>query len=504
MSNGPPPPPGFTNLLNPAHQIEPPTTNLPGTDDAPPADLRIDPPTNPNPPTDSTHNTGPNLGDRAGTTSGRTIKYKAPAKPTAAGENRFKFDSDVAGDEWDGGYLVDDSSQPPDPATWNTTGACAIDLGGGYTLNDLIKDTNGSTGFSSHKAAVGTVPSTFFLQVTSGMTIPDKIILGRDPFKSADVDIGSEEYQKRVLLFLCVNRDMMKRSTTGLSDKHASFLALLRLNFVIAGGCVTNLQERAVYSNEYAPNRTPWSDQLQFTATKDLVDFVADTWLQYVGILRHLFVSRGHHFKTEYSTMIDRVWKATTIEAPSGVEVPSWLDILRLGLHCFAIRPINIVVTDAYYGGTLAASLSIRFFTAPAGVAPVYTAFAGLKDMKMSSWWKLFADQYESQVNDLEKLAEMVTKLGLRAHQNAKLFNWNWSTLNIDLSPVDALAPLVLAFIDNLDDQESLRGQKSLTKRGDGGAAIRRNFSMALMNEARNSRFVQDPEEFFKKQAKTV
>jgi len=427
--------------------------------------------------------------------------HTAVPRPIATTAPILTLASSVEGDSWDGDYLIDATSQKPDPSSWNKAGACALDLEGGYTLNDLITDTNGSKGFSSHKAAVGTVPTSYYLQVTAGMSIPDKFILGRDPFRGPDSEIGSEAYQKKILAFLVVNRDMMLTAVTGLSVPHASFLALMRLNFVLAGGITSTLTERAVYVNEYTHTNKAWDANMSFAASRIVVEYIAETWLQYVGVLRHFFVVRGHHYKSDYDAVIKKLWGATTIDLPTGMDAPSWPNILRLGLHCFGIRSLNILVTDAYYSGKLAAALSLRFFAAPAGTAPVTTAWAGILTMKKALWWPLFEESYRQQIHELEALYVRVTQMGLKAHVNAKLFNWNWPSMRIDTSPVDAIAPLVLAFIDNLEAGESLRGQKCLTKRGDGGSAIRRSFGTSLINEERSSKFLESPEQFFKTKA---
>lgn len=477
-TNGPPRPATFQSTTPPAIQ---------------PAAPQVIPETSSSAPISSATQPSRPVRDVAGVL---TFNHSTPTRPIQVTENLITAVSTDDTDAWDGDYLIDASSAKPEVSTWNMMGACAIDLGGGYTLNDLIKDTNGSAGFSQHRAAIGTVPNNYYLQVVPGMSIPDKIVVGRDPFRSANAEVGSEEYQKRILSFLVANRDAMLGAVQGLTPDHASFLALLRMNFAMAGGLVSVLSERAIYVNEYFGSAVAYTADMRFSASKLLVDYVAETWLQYVGVLRHLFVTRGHHYKDAYSGMIDRIWKTTTIEPPPGVSVPSWENVLRLGLHCFGIRSVNILVTDAYYKGTLAASLSTRFFAAPAGSAPVITSMAGINAMKKATWWPEFYEGYKYQIDGLTDMNTKVKAMGLRAHVNAKLFNWSWKSYKIDTTFVDALSPLILAFIDNLDKTESLVGQECLKKRGDGGGAIRRAFSASLQNEDRNTKYLESPLEF--------
>jgi len=383
--------------------------------------------------------------------------------------------------------------------TWNTTGVCAQILSPGYTVNDMLKDINGSEGFSEDKAAIGTIPVLLHLQVTAGMSIPENYVIGRDPFVSAGVRKGSEEYQRRILLFIWANQHALIEANIGLSREHATFLAFLRFNFVLAGGVARLLTNRSIYVDEYTPSRHTYADVVlqDISITQLEVQYIATHWLQFVALLRHLFITRGHHYKTEYLEVIERTWKATTIEAPVGVSQPTWQHILRTGLHCFGIRILHLFVYHGYRAGLLAKSFDTRYNAAPAGTAPIRTGWAGVLNMQKTSWWPYFYARYKTQVDDLEVAYKRSMEIGLRGHINAKLFNWSWSRIVIDEAPVTALAPLVLAFIDTLDRSESIKGQQTLNKRADGGSAIRQAFTMVLTNHMRNASTMQTMEAYF-------
>lgn len=408
---------------------------------------------------------------------------------------------DIPGDvdDFDAGYTF--VSMPPPEDEWNVGGFCGRHVAPDYTLNDLLKDMNGSEGFSEDRAALGTVLSGHFLQVTTGMDIPEAFVLGRDPFVDAQTPVTSEEYQRRVALFMYANYRALMDSNVGLSRSHAWFLVMMRLNMVIAGGTASSLEARAIYADEYHRNHMQLADiqWQEFEIAPGMASYVNSYWLQYVALVRHLFITRGHHYKDEYLDAIESTWTATTIVPPTGLSIPTWQHILRTALHCFGIRALHLLTRHAYANGKLAASFIVRFNAAAAGTAPIRTGWAAIENMKQATWWPDFYETFKVQVDNLEHANEVVTRLGVRGHINSKLLNWNWPSLKIPDTPVRPLAPYIMGFIDTLDRTESIKGQQAITKRADGGSAIRAAFAAVLLNERQDAIFLRSPREFFKK-----
>lgn len=386
-----------------------------------------------------------------------------------------------------------------DESAWEEAGICATELTAGYSLNEMLKDINGSTGYSEDKAALGTVTSHLFLQVTPGLVIPDGFVIGANPFLHDGIDIASQEYQQRVANFLVANHAAMMAANVGLNSDQATFLALIRLNVVIAGGVANSMMTRAIYVNEYASNNhvATVAELVALGITKVSATFVADYWLQMVMLLRHIFITRGHHYKDEYQDVIDRTWAATTIETPAGMTLPSWRHILRTALHCFGIRFMNLLAVEGRRDSKIAQSFVTRFGAAPAGTAPIRTGYATLQSMKQAHWYHQFESAFLTQIRELEDAYDAVRRAGLRAHVNAKLFNFAWISLRVSDAPVRPLAPYFLAYIDSLERGESLKGQRALTKRGDGGSAIRAAFTNVLMNDSRNSSMLTSATGYF-------
>jgi len=430
----------------------------------------------------------------------RGTLVKAPKSTGKVGPvttNAEDVPDDVDDDDVDYQLYTDDT--PMDYSEWNTEGICSELISEGYTVNQMLIDINGSTGFSEDKAALGTIHVMHHLQVTDGLNIPQDFELGMDPFTDDDTPVTSEEYQRRVVLFVWANWRALMDSNVGLSRENAVFLAILRLNVVLAGGVAQSLTARAVYVNEYDVSNATWEQVVltDIAIGRPTNRYISEVWLQYVALLRHIFVTRGHHYKDEYLDLIDRTWKATTIEAPADVSEPSWMHILRTGLHCFGLRVLHLLTKFGMQQGLLASSFKTRYNAAPAGTAPVRTGWAAVENMKKAVWYPAFYIAYHTQIDRLELAAKVATRIGLRGHINAKLFNWGWTRIVVSDEPARALAPLILGFLDTLDRTESIKGQKTLDKRGDGGSAIRLAFQMVLSNSMRNARYMESVEAFF-------
>jgi hypothetical protein len=444
--------------------------------------------------------------DKGKSVAGRSPEYIRPkpskgsvAKGTVALDT---LDDDVTPEDKD--YRIPKEVAEPKPDDWNDAGICAEFVSPNYSLNQMLMDINGSTGYSEDKAALGTVTTDLFLQITPGLHVPRNFIIGANPFISDGTEITSEEYQRRVITFIYANYKKLMGGNMGLTADHAMFLTLLRLNVVLAGGLARSLESRAIYVDEYTTSDVTFRDvkfdEIIITQTQN--QFVADYWLQIVAVLRHVFVTRGHHYKDEYSEFIARTWSATTISNPEGVTLPSWKHLLRTGLHCFGIRFMNLLCVDAYENGKLAESHKTRFNAAVAGTAAIRTGWATIQSMKQAHWWPYFEAMMSSQILALDEANTRLVSLGVRAHVNAKLFNFGWTSIRVDDTPIKPLAPYCLAYIDSLDRSESLKGQRALNKRGDGGSAIRAAFASVLQNDAQNALLMRNAKSYFDRVAR--
>jgi len=367
-----------------------------------------------------------------------------------------------------------------------------------YSLSDAIRDMNGAQGFSEDKAAIGTITRDLYLQVTPGCVPPENFAIGTDPFVGPASPRGSNAYNQAVLLFLWANYHAIAESAARVRREDAMFLAFLRLNVVMAGGVCRSLTNRALYVDEYniATTTLAQVDFTQLHFAQESIEFISDIWLQLIALLRHVFITRGHHYKQEYKEMIDRTWAATTITPPQNLTLPAWDILFRAGLHCFGIRALHELTVWGKQSGKLAKSFVTRFDAAPAGTAPTRTGWAALSSMMRAPWWNDFYSVYKPAVDALRAANAKAESLGLRGHVNAKLFDWTYQHVEIGDKEITVLAPLVLGFLDTLEDTEAIKNQRAITKRGEGGAAIRQAFSTVLTIEARNARHMESVKQF--------
>jgi len=359
-------------------------------------------------------------------------------------------------------------------------------LVGNYTWRDMVQDINGATGFTEDKAAIGTVNENLFLQIPAAVTIPIDFTPGASIF--------ADNQERRD--FIAVNYLALTRA--GVRDQVAAFLSLLRYKVADEGFVADDLQNRAIYVDEYARNVGLPNAAVHMPVTKVMVDFVGDYWENIVGVVAHIFRVRQHHYKPEFQNTYDRTWNATTIEIPAGLTMPSWEEISRTGLHCFGVKALEEIARFAQENGRLARGLVIRRDAACAGSAPVRTTAAALRDMEKAKWWADFYAKFSAHIDAILDQAERLRQAGTRAHINARLYRWEDRFLGIDETHISVVAPYVMGWIDSLDQTEPIAQQKAITKRAAGGSSIRAAFTQVLLNEARNDRAYGSVADFFK------
>jgi hypothetical protein len=386
-----------------------------------------------------------------------------------------------------------------DTTHWNKSGACGEKISSDYSIWEMIADINGSEGFSSDKAATGTVSSSLFLQVTSGMTVPDNFEIGKDPFVSPEAPLNSEEYQKRVLLFLWANARALIDSDARISQEVAVFLAHIRLHFVIAGGTAQGLHNRAIYVDEYTNSSATFAQVtlVDILITKLVANFIADHWMIFVAMCRHMFVTRGHHWKDTYDNHLTKMWESCNVEVPTGVRLPPWQHLIRSSIHCFGIRSLQLLTMEAYDQARLPGAMVKRIFAASAGTAPWRTAWAGIELMKQTIWYEQFAYHFQAHIDELSAINTFLIGAGVRCHVNAKLFNFEWEPIHISDTPVKVLAPYILGFADTLDDRDPFRGQRTLDKYANASSSVRAAFNQLLSNVRKIAKNMETITEYF-------
>jgi len=357
---------------------------------------------------------------------------------------------------------------------------------GDYKLGDLLTDLNGSDGFTEDKAALGTVPTSYYLQLPSNVKDFADFHLGRDPLpkKSDAADFLISNYEKL--------------TEGNVREQTAVFSTLLRYEMVKHGFIATNLENRSVYVDEYNYIGNFNSKDKKFPATREMVKFIADYWENIVSVVAHVFRVRGHHWKPEYADLYDRTWRCTTITVPERVTMPTWEEISRTALHCFGVKALHLVRENAFANGRLSNGLKLRRSAACAGSAPVRTAKAVVDVMSRAKWFPAFATKFQEDLTALFQHAEQLALAGTAAHINAKLYSWESIKVPADLTQVTKLAPYFMGFLSTLDQKEDITKQASLTKKASGGALIARDFANVIIAENRRDSSQQTVTEYLK------
>jgi hypothetical protein len=111
--------------------------------------------------------------------------------------------------------------------------------------------------------------------------------------------------------------------------------------------------------------------------------------------------------------------------------------------------------------------------------------------MASAKWWVPFYAKYKDAIDQIHHQALLLEEAGTSAHVNARLYSWKDRFVGIDEKAVIVVAPYVMGWIDTLDRTEPITKQAAITKRAQGGSAVRAAFATVLTNEARSDRSYQ-------------
>jgi hypothetical protein len=351
-----------------------------------------------------------------------------------------------------------------------------------YTLTDMVSDANGALHYTEDVASMGIIEKSKYLHIPPNLKVPK----GFEP-------VTSEGYEED---FLFLNWSKLVEGK--LTESDAAFCATLRLRMVKEGMIASETTERSIYVDEYLyygdEDKEKKIEKYEKSAmmisgfTREMVQFVNTFFHAIVGTVSHIFRVRGHHWKDDYAESYDKAWKSTAIDIPSNMRMPAWSVIAKDGLHCFGVRVLQLLTKRGIEKSELPTGLLVRIHAACVGTAPVLTCAAALVEMKSAKWWSVFEKRFERQLVELSREAERLRNADVEAHINAKLYDFRTKRIMPNEESISGLIPYILGWIDTLDRREAITGQKSLSKRGQGGAEIRTAFSALILAENRNDR----------------
>jgi len=207
---------------------------------------------------------------------------------------------------------------------------------------------------------------------------------------------------------------------------------------------------------------------------------------QYAAATYLVFRQHGHHFKPEYNSKYDILWKATTID-PSP-DYPGHEFIHRIAIHSFGVKVLHDRFFENVNDGKLAETFMDRKDVAPSGTAVVATCYAAFELMKSLPIWSDLNNSYKDQIAELEKQAKRLKNAedAIKYHRNARLFGKIRHTL--DISIAQSLAPVAKGFITSLGSESDLSKQKALDKRAQQNPIIVMTISAVIDKVMRNTR----------------
>lgn len=196
------------------------------------------------------------------------------------------------------------------------------------------------------------------------------------------------------------------------------------------------------------------------TAILKHISFAAQ---QYAAMTYLVFRQHGHHYKPEFDSKYNVLWKATTIDASPNY--PGHEMIHRNAIHSFGIRILHQKFFQNIDEGKLAETFVDRQDVAPAGTAVVATCYAAIELMKALPIWDQMYAAYKVQIDTLAKQALKLkdAKGAIRYHKNARLFGEQ--KFELDAEVAHSLAPIAKGFIEALGPEADLSKQKALDKR---------------------------------------
>lgn len=358
-------------------------------------------------------------------------------------------------------------------------------------LTMLAEDINGPNTFSLESAAYG------YIERHHRLILPTKLF----------DDIKSIAQLSIVDLFTIAFYNYTRLRSGGMKDSDAYFVAMYRARLISNGYLYVTKEDRAVTIDEvdWVPNLAAFHADLreekkEYKEADDKLDATDDEailrlYLKYANanpfrkfvrwsllpdqqaIIKHLvftadqyaastylvFRQHGHHYKQEFDSKYDVLWKATTIEqSPSypGNEI-----IHRIAIHSFGVKTLHVNFHRMLSENKLAETFVDRADVAPSGTAIVATCWAAINLMRsLPIWTELYA-AYGDRIDLLQAEAQKlkVPETAIDYHKNAKLFGRVKRRINTDVAA--SLAPIAKGFIEAMGEGSDLSRQKALDKR---------------------------------------
>lgn len=171
----------------------------------------------------------------------------------------------------------------------------------------------------------------------------------------------------------------------------------------------------------------------------------------------HLMRSRGHHYKSEYDTMIDKMYSSSSSGNVSWPINVNRCDALRTAIHPFGIKALPVMTYFFAWHGKLGPGMMRRLTGASNGFSAATTAYAGIGMISSETWFHQFMQIYGTQMSMITAFARAMLDDRYSFHESAGLYGLVprrsievdgkvYSMTEVDTA-VTAIAPILQGFI---------------------------------------------------------
>jgi len=200
----------------------------------------------------------------------------------------------------------------------------------------------------------------------------------------------------------------------------------------------------------------------------ELVKWVTNNAELVWAMSEHLMRTRGHHYKSEYDSMIDKMY---TSSSSGNVPWPTNIircDALRTAIHPFGIKALPVMAYFFVWHGKVGAGMMRRLTGASNGFSAATTAYAGIGMISSEAWFGQFMQIYGVQMSMITAFARAMLEDRYSFHESANLYGLPprrsievdgkiFTMTEVDTA-VTAIAPILQGFIQ-WSSSQAMAGQ---------------------------------------------
>ena len=364
-------------------------------------------------------------------------------------------------------------------------------------LAAIAEDHNGDHVYNNVRATIGYVTEAEKLRVIAGMNFDeppnlDLVQLGSQTAFTANLGqagdawrtnnpvvgpLGTNLTALNKLKLVLLNAQPLVNVNTGIDNKRACFIALLRVRWLTTGCLFATRAARAVTHDEVVvvpvthpvvmaadyddlralPDYADLMTYLGSTNGLNVATFVVSNAEIIWNTAEHMVRVRGHHYRPEYEKIIQTTYKSASA---GNVEWPDefyLVDALRTAIHPFGLKALVCIAYKNIWHGLVGNGLIKRITGASNGYACATTAYAGFAMISSEPWYAVWSAAYTQQIDLVTKFSVAMLNDRYSYHESAALYGIEPKrsitvgtvqySMNDVENAVNAVAPVLQGFI---------------------------------------------------------